>query len=212
MLNLPSSNPNVSKQDKKPFITHSASAQSINSTLSTCSSGKIPLPIKNSWFDDDQMTSPASSYSNIPGSLLSPTGRTPIPVSAQWFTHSDLEKSSSVVNNKNQNSFASLKSVSSEKIDNSDHAGTTDDIDTKSVKSDTTVIENYERTCTPAPNVPPRPVELKRPYSPPPIPKHNDEYSDDNNANMRQKSNKPDLIPTHREYHTNQNKSNTLYS
>lgn len=153
------------------------------------------------------MTSPTSSYSNIPGSLLSPTGRTPIPVSAQWFTHSDLEKSSSVVSNKNQNSFASLKSVSSEKIDNSDHAGTTDDIDTKSVKSDTTVIENYERTCTPAPIIPPRPVELKRPYSPPPIPKHNDEYSDDNNANMRQKSNKPDLIPTHTEYNTNQSKS-----
>lgn len=206
VLNLPSSNTNISKQDKKQFITHSASAQSINSTLSTCSSGKIPLPIKNSWFDDDQMTSAASSYSNIPGSLLSPTGRTPIPVSAQWFTHSDLEKSFSE-NIKHINSFASIKSVSSEKNDNSDHAGTTDDIDSKSVKSDTTVIENYERTCTPAPIIPPRPVELKRPYSPPPIPKHNDEYTDDNNANTRQKFNKPDLIPTHTEYNSNQNKS-----
>jgi len=111
-----------------------------------------------------------------------------VPVSAQWFTHSDLDKS-----RQSQVSIQTIESKSESDVT------VVDDIDTKSVKSDTTVIENVERTQTPAPVVPPRPVELKRAYSPPPVQRINENitphtFIQPSNNSFHQKAVKPDLI------------------
>lgn len=70
---------------------------------------------------------------SLPEGVLSPTGTgvTPVPVVAHWFTHSDFDEKLS--RNKNQNPQTNSKNE--EKF-------VVDDIDTRSVKSDTTVIEN----------------------------------------------------------------------
>merc|ERR1719239_1996927 len=86
------------------------------------------------WFDELENMSAASS--SLPEGVLSPTGTgvTPVPVVAHWFTHSDFdEKSDSLSRSKSQNPQTNSKIE--EKF-------VVDDIDTRSVKSDTTVIEN----------------------------------------------------------------------
>lgn len=81
----------VSRQDMvQNYLQSSTSTQSINSVLSNCSSGAIPLPVKNSWFDDLENISVSSSFSNMQ-SLQSPVQDTPVPVTAHWFNNSDLE-------------------------------------------------------------------------------------------------------------------------
>ena len=81
----------VSRQDMvQNYLQSSNSTQSINSVLSNCSSGAIPLPVKNSWFDDLENISVSSSFSNMQ-SLQSPVQDTPVPVTAHWFNNSDLE-------------------------------------------------------------------------------------------------------------------------
>ena len=128
----------VSQQDKNQNTTtslqNSTSAQSINSILSNCSSGALPLPVKNLWFDELENMSAASS--SLPEGVLSPTGTgiTPVPVVAQWFTHSDFEKKSTTKNQSITQDYQAKTKVECKPL--------ADDFDTRSVKSDATVIEN----------------------------------------------------------------------
>ena len=144
-----SSEKSVFRQDRSQSTTlnhlqSSTSAQSINSIVSTCSSGALPVPVKNSWFEELESVSVASSVP--PDGVLSPTGtgRTPVPVVAHWFTHSDFDMKDKIEEKSNN-----VKPPRDELKPN-----VSDEIDTRSVKSDSTVIENKpEETIHPKPSV-----------------------------------------------------------
>ena len=76
----------------------SMSTQSINSLLSTCSSSKIPLPVKNAWFDELENSTATSTVSNNQPPSPTKTNPTPLPVVANWFENleSKLTKSKQV--------------------------------------------------------------------------------------------------------------------
>ena len=86
-----------------PSLQSSASAQSINSVLSTCSSGALPEPVRAGWFDEMAPPSPASPAPQPPAPLdtapppPSPpklNGKTPVPIVANWFENLEAKFSS----------------------------------------------------------------------------------------------------------------------
>lgn len=93
----------------------------------------------------------SATSSTVPEGVLSPTGTgsTPLPVVAQWFTHSDIEK-------KTKSNWQASQ-VKSEQTDTGGDEikmqPLLDDLDTRSVKSDATVIEKKAED-------PPEPVSL----------------------------------------------------
>ena len=135
LAELDSSQANIEQSVNRPSpprppntasLQSSMSTQSINSVLSTCSSSKIPLPVKNAWFDELETSTTTSTVSNnlpdpptpstattstvstvsnnLPGSpepaTPSKTAVTPIPVVANWFENleSKFTKSKQVKN------------------------------------------------------------------------------------------------------------------
>ena len=146
----------VSSEDMNQLAANlqsSTSAQSINSVISTCSSGALPLPVKNAWYDELEMGSVASSSSHLlPEGVLSPTttaatvaaaSNTPVPVTANWFTHSDIQARTRVGKAAPEPlPVATPMPDSTSNTDLKPSKAVADDCDTRSVKSDTTVIEN----------------------------------------------------------------------
>jgi len=93
----------------------------------------------------------SATSSTVPEGVLSPTGTgsTPLPVVAQWFTHSDIEKKT-----KSHWQTGQVKpELTDTGTDETRMQPLLDDVDTRSVKSDATVIEKKAEE-------PPEPVNL----------------------------------------------------